>query len=662
MTDLVSWHMWHYNGRLRLVAASRIVYDRALGPEDIEIEFRIKNICLGLGRCQLEEELPLGPRGATRFQVLSNVGGRLEDLFSGNFQDTDRRAVEPRVRSNLYDLNNGSPLDLKEYSRSTRIQVRCTAQRIMRWMLLRPIGFSPQSTSCDFEFEVMNDKLESSARLADLLGRSPTILNKNWGQAMESSEIYIEAFEEDLENLPPDKEWSRDERRQIPAAHPDLASRLYETIIQSFPILADLLNKVRADCRCLNCEDQVIAADWASHARPGDHRQAKVMTGGCLQYETFSDVMKLLAHGIADAFGADDVSPNNSRSMDVYNIAELLHHMTSAKVIKWEEWFEVAAMVFCGCPAFSTIERETRQPKKAIFEETTTSTIAVQYGSLAVVAPWLDLSQELDWRRSLRFTCVRGRLCIDSAIHERLEGVEGEFVIIQSWPTEDTAGTNIYSPRVIQDSIISLTQDMDPLGSDVFMTDSGSGIYVLLLRVQSKEHSRLIDPCRAMLKLSQHRLRVSCPHNENMENTSRINDTNLWQISFDGLIGFKSERSSSLGRHPNEYSRATAMLSPLNVHPPSQREPQAMLLTTNVLDSWAKVNVSLALAKDMFVIYNDRSRCCLTCAIAQAMEASQIRDSRIEQSCLLLTFSSKITKNDDLFQRRRDVAGGLLAT
>jgi hypothetical protein len=67
-----------------------------------------------------------------------------------------------------------------------------------------------------------------------------------------------------------------------------------QVLIKYFPILQDLAEQGRVACKCFQCSKE--------------GGQPLLWDENCLRHKTFVEVMFYFGHGIADAFGAPDVS------------------------------------------------------------------------------------------------------------------------------------------------------------------------------------------------------------------------------------------------------------------------------------------------------------------------------------------------------------------
>lgn len=131
---------------------------------------------------------------------------------------------------------------------------------------------------------------------------------------------------------------------------------------------------------------------------------------GCLRNKALMAVLHLIAHAIADCFGCDDASAPSSDAGDLDVLALL--SAVARGVVRWNDWFAVASRVFLGCPDLLEAQGLGGTDKNP--------RLAVQYGSLATLAPWLDLSADLRLIKPFSMESVKGRI----------HNVEGNFALI----------------------------------------------------------------------------------------------------------------------------------------------------------------------------------------------------------------------------------------
>ncbi|KAF2837767.1 hypothetical protein M501DRAFT_1017548 [Patellaria atrata CBS 101060] len=620
LNDVILWLILHFNGHLRVVVSGNIVYDQALGPEQREIEVRIKKPCDGEIPCQDEKE-------KLRYEIMEDIAGQYNEFLTGEY--SSRQEPEPRVRQQLYCLQKGQTMVGVDKKTEMNILTRCTAQEIVKWILALPINRVQSSNEISFrvDLEGQTSTHGSDETVATLLKNTPSMVNMHWGSTLAGKVKVI--FSEPALDLDMGTDINSDSDL-MPYGVEDDVEVGPESILQYFPILKDLLHSVKADCRCLSCKRNPAS----SKNTPLKH--------GCLQYFAFTNVMALVAHGIADGFGADSVSSIISSSIDPYGTHKLLLHLVQYQEVNWQEWFKVAACVYLGCSedAFEPpVDFKTRQSPTESFEDVqhfSSTLVAVQYGNLAVVAPWLDIAQPHDIQGSFAFVTANGKLSVvtnPSGSNPRSCGIQEEFAIIETQKTEEvTEYTSSYSRFMKHFSRrgeeVSIETDDSTLTSDVILVPSGGYHYKLLLRVLCPSHSRFIDPTKAMLKKCETIPVTTCNHLEKKSDLIVPSLVNLALYSFDEIVGIWPQDYPMQADHIKfieaERRAGSTKLAkqPIPVFNSKKSALQRFVHVTNILDTHTKYNVALALAEDGEVLVN-HGGACMQCAVQQALDCEQ---------------------------------------
>jgi hypothetical protein len=288
LTNLVLWLLWHFHGRLRVVISGRVVYDKVLGSQDSIIECRVSRFCaMDEGNCASSKTTPT-------FEMLENISGNLKLLFRGKYDSQQTLMSEPRVRNKLYHSPFHYP---KSSHNSIKIQTLRTAQEILRWFINLKVAEKAFSSRLDFHISLSSssDSSASDLRIGNLLGRTPSLLNMQCGELGRAFVV----FSPPPESTPPTVEDFMDMDSDYVASSgggsDDAFEESPEILLKYFPILGGLIEHVRASCKCFHCYN----------TGPYSSFQFDV---NCLQYKAFMEVMLYIGHGIADAFGAPDVS------------------------------------------------------------------------------------------------------------------------------------------------------------------------------------------------------------------------------------------------------------------------------------------------------------------------------------------------------------------
>lgn len=285
----------------------------------------------------------------------------------------------------------------------------------------------------------------------------------------------------------------------------------------------------------------------------------------------------------------------------------ILAELSKKKVVHWDSWFKVAAMVYLGCPY-----SESPGPEHPAFGGSAVA--AMQYGNLAVQAPWLDLSNELKVKGCFEMFGLRGRLGVlaRSAHQDPLEfhGIEQNFAVIETECTEDVALFNSRFKKSLEPAGSRFEPEEDDcrVTSDVILISVDEDFYRLLLRVKSPNHWRVIDPSDAMSGVIRAFPFRNCPHGlggpECLPDTAKL-------YTFEEVLGRWPDTSQVMptGRSKNLTGNA------------SGRDP--VFHITNSLNTPLKQNVTLALSVCTTATQNQPYSSCLSCTLQEARSVSR---------------------------------------
>lgn len=175
--------------------------------------------------------------------------------------------------------------------------------------------------------------------------------------------------------------------------------------------------------------------------------------------------------------------------------------------LRWNDWFGVASRVFLGCGDLLNTQNPGGLP--------TTVRLAVQYGGIATIAPWLDMSADLRAVKLFSMQMVKGRMGLlrrdrfsaADGDMQQLQSVEGDFAVLKAEHTQEVAPQMDELLRTAQsapectvprdDTAVLCDMDMVLVRAD----DDDDGGYMLWLRVSTDAYSRLIDPSSAIRAL-----------------------------------------------------------------------------------------------------------------------------------------------------------------
>lgn len=301
--------------------------------------------------------------------------------------------------------------------------------------------------------------------------------------------------------------------------------------------------------------------------------------------------------------------------------------------VDWHTLLNTTCQIFLGCPSLDTMTDAT-------YNDSTTDTphpfmqnlgatiVAVQHGDLAVVAPWLDLSQRIDRRRCFRWEVIKGRLEVpvdEVSGGTVLQEVARDTCVIETQHTEDVSdyAEMFKMPSHPAGTEIQLGKDKSEETCDFVIVSSGEK-YKLLMRVTSGDHSRMVDPSRAIIKMAHGIHTLQCRHGPGKRGTvATVPEGHPVELyRFDELLG-RWGAVESKERDPDEQGDglSSAEALPSQQSPPThQRNPDKHrhLRVTHILNSLFKFNTALALSADNPVFMGSGS-VCLNCALEKAI-------------------------------------------
>jgi hypothetical protein len=607
LANIALWLVLHHDGLLRVVVSGKTVYEKQQGSLLREVELRIARFCPNNGPCVEDDILP--------YEVLEDLKGKRQTLHSGTYEPASSLHHNPSVRQPLYNIPRLYPSESRATKSSIRVLVQHTAQSMVQWLLRVPL--LPQVDFATFGFQAAPGEVFDSPKLSvtDILSQIPSIVNMKWGTAASGSVVYNSIKEEDELASGHDSDTTMDD------FDPGLEKeRELEEILPYFPILRDLLDEVRPNCRCPRC-------------RSGDSQDESLLQPGCLRRVAFQEVLFLIAHAVADGFGCEDVSGSTKSDPVIEATTVLLLELCEGKKVLWDTWFSAAACVYLGC--------EFRHHVMDI-ENSGTTYAAIQCGNLSVLARWFNLTAALKVQGCFGLIQGKGTIGVlrpqaqDPDLFQ-FRGVEEEFAIIQTEHTEDTSSFVDRFPKTPLEAgeTVELAPDSSTVRSDVFLVSASTNVYRFLFRVQSNSHNRVIDPSDAIIRVARGLTSYECRHTQQAKLRSGTVRQTSFLYTFDELLGRWSNIEGfygvdktgpammnvsvdkTLGIAP-QPRRLVKMETPTSdaEEGPSQQENADDITTTDewihfssVLTSRLQFNIALALAVNDAAVLNDGTSC-----------------------------------------------------
>lgn len=582
LRNVTLWLLYHFDGLLQIVVRGRIVYSRRLGDRPQEIELRVSQSCSETGSC--------GNKERSAFELFDDISGNPKSFLSGSYPPTKLRghSETSMVRRKLYHLPDTHTSESRARQQGMQILIRCTAQKIMRWLLdlsvLPPFEF----TNLGFHVELEGNSSAGSRKIRDLLRRSPSMLNQRWGDSPLPNVVYFKKITD------------ADSTSNIGTAESNSSvssiyrNRTYDEVVPFFPILQDLLGEVRPMCRCSRCEDGTSLNF--------------TLIPGCLRHVALVECLYLLAHGIADGFGVTDASGVSDVQVSADGMLYLLFDLVEEQGILWDIWFGVAASLYlgCACPCLPNTVDTTE----------TSTTAAVQYGDLAVIAPWLDLNKELRIDGCFHLTDIQGRLSIltpGSTSETYSRRIAENYALIRTERTELIPERPLPHDLLAPGSPMPVSGDKSPLEVDWILAQIQDSEYSLMMRVKSADYSRIVDPTSAIIRVAREFTALhQCAHASDTMPLVLEPDTCGEIYSFNDLLGLWEtwENTSRFkGHNPLNLSGAKHLPGTIGT-----------IHMTEQLESLVKQNIAFAVSVNENLIWSDGSAC-HKCLLSRAKAA-----------------------------------------
>lgn len=524
--NLSHWLLYHFDGRFRIVVTAKTVYEAVQGNTERTIELRVDKRCEDGGTCAEKKD------SAREFVMTEYVTGQWTAFFKGKSNSASFLGAMSRNRKALYSLGDWNT-SLTPGLSSINSNVKQVASDLVRWLCALRVDPCVQSSK-GIVYQVNlkqrnDDTAKLHTHLFDLLKKSPSILQFEWGLDIEkdwraegATKIYS----------PGDFAKAREERHTSPPNFSQEAeSARRSLVLRCFPGVQDMITAVK--CFCMKCKT---------------HTTETSLQPGCLKSYAYASMLRLVAHSIADAFSAEDVSGSDETSLkdinpDVHRVERVLLDIAQYSRIVWQTWFEVASSVYLG--RFYSIKdsqsRANRPPRAD-----NSMIIAIQNGDLAVVAPWIDLYKEVTHVHSFGFIPVQGMLCVPNSrrghTSSAYQSPNTQFVVIQTRETEHVDAEAEQENPARQLSHLELKTDGEDIEVDFILFPSDNEIHILLTRVRSARYSRLVNPCATAIMQSKrlHEPRLNmCDHVSSLalEESRQEAYQSSSLYSFDRLLG-----------------------------------------------------------------------------------------------------------------------------
>ena len=567
--DIVLWLLNHFEGYLEVYVESERVYEAKLGVATRKITTIIEGTCSDDHRTCNSRPWPVILAEVIDGKPCRLVGGSCsEDLKSCSYQ-----------RQELYttdNLMNTTYVSNKTHlGGEARNQIRHVARRITKWLMHVPLNIKewPQLVGFCFKTELELDEDRDRSRdfiIGQLLFRSPRLLNERTGESISSAPIFKrpqwQGSPMGSQNTDPEQ-WG--------------SSTTPEEVLKNFPSAEEMLNDIRNACQCPNCRNKGSLS--------GSKR-------GCLRYSAVLELCTLLSHALVDALGGDDVSGAPVPEDTMSAVITLLSETIDQEIVRWDTWFGVAASAITGCcwDSFSDATADSG-------DEGSTSWAGVQYGSLAVLAPWLDFCAPLEVRGAFRLHVFEGSIV----------GIKDDVALIQT----DTPPPNNKEDSDRMDIVENEWEKLVNIDDTTFEVQKAlfraeNSVHRLMVIVKVNNYLHLVDPTRSMMSLSRSQ-QGTCKHRRTDYTPKQLEDM---------LVG--SNLDVKIRTFEDIFVQWTGST---NIGAPN--DDSASLDLSLVLDDRRKAHIALAVSSNG-VILRDSRRCCFPCAL-EGYRNSNIDTSRL---------------------------------
>lgn len=448
-SDVYLWLRYHYSGHLEVSVDGKILVDLKLGAYYPEQTRRV--VLMIRDTCKKKK----GVHGEDTIKVCSIMSGKMTLIFTALSLDGLKKPMSA-FRRQFYEVDEIRESEARgSFNAREFMEIRLVAQDLVAWMPSTRVTFD---SAHDLGFSALFKGSDpSSMTIEVLLKNRPKMMLCNWGGLSRPKMVFIPPMLSDDGN--------------------DLRLSLDEVIRQCFPAMITLFDLVKLRCNCHGC----------AHDKP-----LGLGKTGCLRETALKVIIILVGDAIADGFGARDASGLTNYKLLMGSVHTLLLDLVVHKQVNWDTWFSLAAQVTTGYDWDAS---------NFVPSEGSTAIVAVQNGSMAVAAEWLNLATEINYKACFGFEVTEGRL----------SGVVDECAIVQAEQEMDPPNSAQPEPMVLDDQTMSDPNALSTMTEMVKMnhgdtgaklemaiTGAGGAPYRLLTMVKTSSNRRIVDPCQAI--------------------------------------------------------------------------------------------------------------------------------------------------------------------
>jgi hypothetical protein len=590
--DIVAWLIAHFMGILEISIAGKRTFEKRCGSEEVRATMVVVQRC----STTVDNHPNIGERSF--LELSTNTSGvektvlrAIPSCFSGS---------TPTARMALYDTSNISKRRPKSSFRNEELDaplttseisdIQLNAQAVLGWLLHLHIN-EPDRRRHSMGFSIGPSSNQGSApNIGSLLSNWPGLLHKNFGGPLRSMVIFI-----------PPTETSREKHTDWGEQGSKVA---WTVILECFPTIKTLLENIRPRCRCNSCQNETLV-DY-SYRQPG-----------CLQATALTILVTLLSHAITDGFGAVDVSGISQAKIEIQSLAmqKVLSELIFDKRVVWKTWFSVASFNVLGSLLGDSIETPDSRLVEGASEP-----VAAQYGSLVIVAKWVDLTVEQHLQGCFGFHCTEGSLV----------GVGDEYAVVYSEKSMRPPDAGQYSawdftscdyesspgdPNDITDAWQAKSNMRKTSMANICVNTAiiGAGSpYRLLTMIKSDSYLRIVDPSDILAALSNSETSQS-GHDGSHRVGAFLDRKYISFWAFDELLGAWDISNRTFDRN----TQAVVPLDKGNIEKGAAKIGSLpMHYVTTRLETYLELNVAMALSPFNGCLIK-RTGDCLPCAITR---------------------------------------------
>lgn len=543
LADVYMWLWTHVDGKVSVSIAGRPIHSEQVGRLGRAVEMLVDE------DCSKENSRHRGKRDRI---TVSSVGDGSDEILLDI--SSSPCTSHPNIRQPFYDLEEHcrGPTD-GMLARDTLLEISILGQRIVKWIMDRPLRANAHTEIAYAACLSQDDNTilhPTPVTVGHLLKKQPSICNADFGTSTISATFNPPDDADDHTQM----DWEADFK-----------------ILKCFPQSKEIIDRMRKECWCHECR----------------HGKARELGEDpqCLCSLARDRLWLIIAHSIAEGFGAPDASNLGNFAAVRTGSRELMFRLIYHKIVSWDVWFSLAARTYMGCPfALSDVHTDGTLKELAV----------VQFGSAVVVAPWLDLDTDFELQDSFSMRMVEGQV----------RGMETKFGVAH---VEVSAGSgmgqiDLHDPGVLTNEHYS----PDNAGLEVHSAVIGvaGSPYRLVLSVESPNYFRSVNPSVAFMALARSAEPI-CDHAQDGEQVAAPSPSyRTWPA--EKAFGFwDGENFTYISDSTDEESGSQESGS-------LQQLLSYWGYSTEILNTPMIRNILLSLSPFGCVLKNDR--CCFACA------------------------------------------------